>query len=232
MPWTFHLCNDRTPFCPTTRHGHLYRPDGEIGLLFPPLDTKELALSELYVLADICNIEPLQYRQIIAEIEKQISDSGLPDTEPNDDGSATFPKYHRLAPNLITEQDAVDINLLLPQLTTMEKPLDIRDLVMIASRSFVLVARDEAGMIAGMGSLHLHHKLTGTMGTIEDVVVDTVLSGRGIGTALITKLIDAAHACGIKKLELTSNPARVAANRLYQKLGFNRVNTNHYRMIL
>ena len=87
---------------------------------------------------------------------------------------------------------------------------------MIAERSFVLVSRDETGIIVGMGSLHLHHKLTGTMGTIEDVVVDASLSGRGIGTELITELIAAARTCGIKKLELTSSPARVAANHLYR----------------
>jgi N-acetylglutamate synthase-like GNAT family acetyltransferase len=184
------------------------------------------------VLADICNIEPLQYRQIIAEIEKQISDSGLPNTGSNEESSAASPKYHRLVPELITKQDAADINLLLPQLTTMKKPLDIRDLAMIASRSFILVTRGETGTIVGMGSLHLHHKLTGTMGTIEDVVVDASLSGRGIGTELITELIAAARTCGIKKLELTSSPARAAANHLYQKLGFELRETNHYRMIL
>jgi len=200
--------------------------------LFPPLDTKELALSELYALADICNIEPLHYQQIIAEIEKQISDSCLPDTEPDEDEPATFPDYRRLVPELVTEQDAADINLLLPQLTAMKKPLAIGDLAMITRRSYVLIARNETGTIVGMGSLHLCHKLTGTMGTIEDVVVDASLSGHGIGTALVTKLINAARTCGIKKLELTSNSTRVAANHLYKKLGFELRETNHYRMAL
>ena len=137
---------------------------------------------------------------------------------------------HRLIPMLVTDHDTAEVNKLLSQLTTMKKPLAIQDLRMIAEKSFVLVSRDEEGSIMGMGTLHACHKLSGTIGTIEDVVVDASLSGRGIGTELILQLIAAARICGIKKIELTSNPKRLAANYLYQKLGFELRETNHYRM--
>jgi len=133
---------------------------------------------------------------------------------------------------LVTNRDTAEVNALLSQLTTMNKPLVIQDLRMIADRAIVLAFRNEECSIMGMGTLHVCHKLSGTIGTIEDVVVDASLSGRGIGTELILELIAAARECGIKKLELTSSPARAAANHLYQKLGFELRETNHYRMTL
>jgi len=139
---------------------------------------------------------------------------------------------HHLIPILITNRDTAEVNVLLSQLTTMEKPLLIQDLRRIAERSSILAFRNEECSIMGMGTLHVCHKLSGTIGTIEDVVVDASLSGRGIGTELILHLIAEARVFGIKKLELTSNPARAVANHLYQKLGFKLRETNHYRMTL
>ena len=44
--------------------------------------------------------------------------------------------------------------------------------------------------------------------------------------------VDAAKSLNVHHIQLTSNPARIAANRLYQSLGFERYETNCYKMML
>lgn len=67
---------------------------------------------------------------------------------------------------------------------------------------------------------------------IEDVVVDTTHRGKGIGQQLIQYAIEHCKAMGGTDIRLTSRPARVAANLLYQKVGFNQVETNVYLLKL
>ena len=67
---------------------------------------------------------------------------------------------------------------------------------------------------------------------IEDVVVAPAFQGRGIGKTLVEHAIRFAASAGADLLMLTSNPSRVAANRLYQALQFERKETNVYRMKL
>jgi ribosomal protein S18 acetylase RimI-like enzyme len=69
---------------------------------------------------------------------------------------------------------------------------------------------------------------TGIRAHIEDVVVDKALRRNGIGEALILYALDLARDVGANGVALTSNPRREAANRLYQKIGFNLWQTNLY----
>ena len=48
----------------------------------------------------------------------------------------------------------------------------------------------------------------------------------------MTAMIEAAKTMNVHHIQLTSRPARVAANLLYQELGFERYETNCYKMIL
>ena len=73
---------------------------------------------------------------------------------------------------------------------------------------------------------------TGAHGWIEDVVVDQAARGQGVGRMLTQALLDKARALGMKQVYLTSRPGRVAANQLYQSMGFVRRETNVYRFIL
>jgi ribosomal protein S18 acetylase RimI-like enzyme len=132
----------------------------------------------------------------------------------------------------ITDGNVADINLLLPQLTATPKLLTTSAIQAIALHSRMLTARDESMSIKGMGILSIIHKPTGTEGFINDVVVDAAFCGRGIATALMMRLIALAREYDAEKIELTSNPNRTAANHLYQTLGFELRETNHYRMIL
>jgi len=91
----------------------------------------------------------------------------------------------------------------------------------------IWVAKHE-GHIVGMGELALVLKLEGISAYIEDVVVAIPERGKGIGTLIMKKLIERARVHGAQEIHLTSRPDRVAANKLYKKLGFEMRATNAY----
>jgi ribosomal protein S18 acetylase RimI-like enzyme len=63
---------------------------------------------------------------------------------------------------------------------------------------------------------------------IEDVVTDESARGQGVGGELVTTALDHARRLGATTVDLTSRPAREAANRLYVRLGFVQRETNVY----
>ena len=95
----------------------------------------------------------------------------------------------------------------------------------------VYVIRDE-GHIVATGTLCIKHTLEFTIADVESVVVSSKCRGRGYGKELMTAMIEAAKKMNVHHIQLTSNPARVAANQLYQELGFERYETNCYKRIL
>ena len=95
----------------------------------------------------------------------------------------------------------------------------------------VYVIRDE-GHIVATGTLCIKHTLEFTIADVESVVVSSKCRGRGYGKELMTAMIEAAKKMNVHHIQLTSNPARVAANRLYQDLGLERYETNYYKRIL
>ena len=95
----------------------------------------------------------------------------------------------------------------------------------------LLVARD-AGHIVGTLTLTLYRIPTGYLARIDDVIVDDAARGKGIGEALSKYAIEVAREAGAKAVSLTSRPSREAANRLYVRLGFQRIETNVYRLVL
>lgn len=95
----------------------------------------------------------------------------------------------------------------------------------------VLVIRD-SGHIVATGTLCIKHTLEFTIADIESVVVSSRCRGRGYGKELMTALVDTARELKAHHIQLTSNPKRVAANSLYQDLGFVRYETNCYKMVI
>ena len=91
------------------------------------------------------------------------------------------------------------------------------------------MARDPDGTIVGSLTLVVFPIPTGSRAWIEDVVVDEAARGAGVGAALNQAALDHARALGAKTVDLTSRPSREAANRLYQRLGFEPRETNVYR---
>ena len=90
------------------------------------------------------------------------------------------------------------------------------------------IIKDE--QIAGMLTVGIYHSPTGGKAWIEDVVVDETFRGQGLSKLLVAHAIEFTKSKQIPLLMLTSNPKRVAANKLYQTMGFERKETNVYRM--
>ena len=124
-------------------------------------------------------------------------------------------------------------NRLIPQLSrsaAVPTPDLIREIVEAQSNT-VLIARDqrEDGRIVGLLTLVVFRIPTGVRAWIEDVVVDEAVRGRGVGEALSQEAVRRALGLGARTVELTSRPSREAANRLYERLGFVRRDSNVYR---
>ena len=122
---------------------------------------------------------------------------------------------------------------LIPQLSKSSPPPSVAELAeMIASdASDVLIARLD-GRIVGTLTLVTFRIPTGVRAWIEDVVVDDSARGHGVGDLLNRFALDLARAKGAKTVDLTSRPSREAANRLYQRIGFQPRETNVYRFDL
>jgi ribosomal protein S18 acetylase RimI-like enzyme len=95
----------------------------------------------------------------------------------------------------------------------------------------LFVARVD-GRIVGVLTLAMYPIPTGNRAWIEDVIVDESVARQGIGEALSRAAIDEARRRGAKDVRLTSRPKREAANRLYQRIGFEIYETNVYKFPL
>ena len=122
------------------------------------------------------------------------------------------------------------MNVLLPQLSTSAKAVTTEALeaIVTAPGTLLLVAIDD-DRVVGTITLITFALLTGRRALIEDVIVDESVRGRGIGVALVEEALSHARRMGVSTIDLTSRPAREAANALYRKVGFVQRNTNVYR---
>lgn len=101
--------------------------------------------------------------------------------------------------------------------------------LLVSSNSHLFfLLKDE--QIAGMLTVGIYHSPTGGKAWIEDVVVDESFRGQGLSKLLVAHAIEFTKSKEIPLLMLTSNSKRVAANKLYQTMGFERKETNVYRM--
>ncbi|UVJ59145.1 GNAT family N-acetyltransferase [Trueperella pyogenes] len=118
---------------------------------------------------------------------------------------------------------------LIPQLSSAQ-PMDIEQIEqLIAQQAIDLLLYKDEGEIQGMLTLVTFAIPTGVRAWIEDVVVDDAARGKGAGRALVEAACDLATKRGAKTVDLTSRPSREAANRLYQRCGFEARQTNVYR---
>jgi ribosomal protein S18 acetylase RimI-like enzyme len=123
---------------------------------------------------------------------------------------------------------------LVPQLTHNNPPPTQEELVALLNEpsSTLLLARNDSGQIVGALNLTVYRVPTGIRSIIEDVIVDVSARGQGIGEALMQYAIEIARQKGAKNISLTSNPMRMAANKLYLKIGFEKRDTNAYQLKL
>ncbi len=119
---------------------------------------------------------------------------------------------------------------LIPQLSSSNPAPTREELAeIISSPATVLLVARVDGAIAGILTLATFRIPTGVRAWIEDVVVDETARGYGVGQALNLTAIEEARKRGAITVDLTSRPSREAANRLYQRIGFEARSTNVYR---
>jgi ribosomal protein S18 acetylase RimI-like enzyme len=124
---------------------------------------------------------------------------------------------HRMIPQLAPGSE-------LPSQEQLEK--------VIACPTNILLAARVGNQTVGTLTLAMLHTPTGTTGWIADVVVDNLVRGKGIGEKLVRDAIARAQSLGARYVDLSSRPARESANRLYQRIGFEKRETNYYRYML
>lgn len=131
----------------------------------------------------------------------------------------------------VTDEIVESFAQLLPQLSSSAVIPTRAELQEIADNDSFFIARDpeHGGQIVGSLTLVTFRIPTGVRSWIEDVVVDTTMRGKGIGEALTRAALQRAAELGAKTVDLTSRPSREAANRLYQRVGFELRQTNLYR---
>ncbi len=91
-----------------------------------------------------------------------------------------------------------------------------------ASPGAVLVA-EVGGAVVGMCQLIVFRHLQargGRCAEIESMHVDAAHRSQGVGAALLAAAADRARALGCYRIQLTSNKARLAAHRFYEREGF------------
>ena len=126
-----------------------------------------------------------------------------------------------------------EINALLAQLASHYELVTPSALEkMLVHPDIELLTVVDEGKIIGIATLIITHKLSGISSQVEHVVIDEKYRGQGLGETLMKKLIERAGIRRAESVVLTSRPARAAANKLYQKLGFERKETNVYRLNL
>ena len=128
-----------------------------------------------------------------------------------------------------TYQEAIQrfLNQLTPEPMTFSEDM-FKELLSSKNSHLFFLFQDEE--IAGMLTIGTYHSPTGGKAWIEDVVVDEAFRGQGLSKLLVAHAIEFVKSQRIPLLMLTSNPKRVTANKLYQAMGFERKETNVYRM--
>ena len=128
-----------------------------------------------------------------------------------------------------------EINLLLPQVRSDPSQqkgslADLKDIVENNWTSMIVVKDDI--LIIGMATVHVVNNMGKRLAHVDDVVISDAYRRQGLGARLMRELINVAKSRGVSEIRLTSRSARIAANKLYQQIGFTIGNTNVFVMNL
>lgn len=134
----------------------------------------------------------------------------------------------------VTDRLTLALEKLMSLLTGRDETItkEAIEAIISSPHSYLFVAVDEDDNILGSLTLIIYTIPTRKKAYIEDVVVDGVAQGLGLGEKLLTAAINKAKEEGVACVELTSRPFRIPANRLYQKMGFKIRETNCYQLVL
>ncbi len=129
-----------------------------------------------------------------------------------------------------TDELLEGITRLIPQLKISASSPSREEVIRLINSDAIsmIIARADNNDMIGMLTLIVYPVPTGTRARIEDVVVDESHRGQGVAVAMVKRALGIARDKGAEGVALTSNPRRAAANRLYQKMGFIKWETNVY----
>lgn len=124
-----------------------------------------------------------------------------------------------------TKKHAKSLKSLFSQLTGREI-INI-DILAMQNPSQDYLVLENNGEVVGFGALISYYLPTvGMVGKIEEIIVDEKFRGQGLGRKLLEKLLKTATNKKLVKVQLTSNPKRIAARKLYESLGFTMKDTD------
>ncbi|HEV3101571.1 MAG TPA: GNAT family N-acetyltransferase [Candidatus Dormibacteraeota bacterium] len=136
-------------------------------------------------------------------------------------------------PTKATEELVNALGLLIPQLNpALAAPTAEHLAVLFADKASTLLIARDGNKIVGTAMVIVYPTTFRFESRIEDVVVDESARGRGVGEALVKECIEVARSRGAAIVELQTARSREAANRLYERIGFERRDSNPYRMTL
>lgn len=140
----------------------------------------------------------------------------------------------KIGENDIKASDIIALNHLLKQLNPEAASVNLNKVKKVMEIGIIITLRDsyKDNVLIGMGTLIPIQKLFSYCGTIEDIVVDKAYRRQGLGKKIMNELIKKGGILGMKFIDLTSNPKRLEANSLYWSIGFQKRDTNVYRLYL
>ncbi|MDR2914108.1 MAG: GNAT family N-acetyltransferase [Tannerella sp.] len=132
----------------------------------------------------------------------------------------------------ITPEIVEAFSILIPQLTAKNKIPDKKSLeeIIETKNTYLFIAC--APHIVGSITVVVTNTPSGSKAWIEDVIVDKDACGQNTGEKLVSFAIDFIKGLNVSSINLTSSPDRIAANKLYRKLGFILRETNVYRLTI
>lgn len=132
-----------------------------------------------------------------------------------------------------SEKAAADLARLGSELHGDSRSLSKQNLdELISKKDLAIVVVRDSDQIVGMGSLYVIQKIGKLNAYIEDVIVDSGYRGQGLGERVVRQLLTIAKEKGVRGVTLTSRSHRIAAHKLYEKLGFKTVDTNVFKLSL
>lgn len=124
---------------------------------------------------------------------------------------------------------------LLPQLNpTLQVPTMERLQALMADPDVTLIVAREGDEIVGTATVIVYTTPFWIKARLDEVVVDGSARGKGVGEAIVRACLEVGKRKGAQVAELQSGrgPARLAAHRLYKRIGFEIRDSDIFRINL
>jgi PhnO protein len=138
---------------------------------------------------------------------------------------------------MIRQANAQDLKAIFDLLVYLEQTevpkvdFEVAYMKNLADEHIFYFVKELDNQILGFISLHIQYLLhhTGKVGEVQELVVNPIYQGQGIGEELFSKVCEVAKYYDCVNLEVTCNQKRIAAHEFYQKRGMKQT---HYKFVL